>query len=62
MDDHTELRSAIWERAAKAKPQDHALQMKWFKFGYDAGDWKSAQKVSWEEADATPASYQGLNC
>lgn len=46
MDDHTELRSAIWERAAKAKPQDHALQMRWFTFGYEAGDWKSAQKVS----------------
>jgi hypothetical protein len=46
MDDHTELRSAIWERAAKAKPQDHALQMRWFMFGYEAGDWKSAQKVS----------------
>ncbi|KAJ5258962.1 hypothetical protein N7524_010518 [Penicillium chrysogenum] len=46
MDDHTELRSAIWERAAKAKPQDHALQMRWFKFGYDAGDWKSAQKAA----------------
>lgn len=58
MDDHTELRSAIWERAAKAKPQDHALQMRWFNFGFEAGDWKSAQKVSWEEAYATPASYQ----
>ncbi|CAG8027283.1 unnamed protein product [Penicillium nalgiovense] len=46
MDGHTELRSAIWERAAKAKPQDHALQMRWFKFGYDAGDWKSAQKAA----------------
>ncbi|KXG52587.1 N-acetyltransferase B complex, non-catalytic subunit [Penicillium griseofulvum] len=46
MDDHTELRSAIWERAAKAKPQDHALQMRWFMFGYEAGDWKSAQKAA----------------
>ncbi|KGO76085.1 N-acetyltransferase B complex, non-catalytic subunit [Penicillium italicum] len=46
MDDHNELRSAIWERAAKAKPQDHALQMRWFKFGYEAGDWKSAQKAA----------------
>ncbi|KAJ5608161.1 hypothetical protein N7537_004780 [Penicillium hordei] len=46
MDDHTELRSAIWERAAKAKPQDHALQMRWFKFGYEAADWKSAQKAA----------------
>ena len=62
MDDHTELRSAIWERAAKAKPQDHALQMRWFKFGYEAGDWKSAQKVSWGKADAALASYQSLVC
>ncbi|KAJ5194007.1 N-acetyltransferase B complex non-catalytic subunit [Penicillium cf. griseofulvum] len=46
MDDHTELRSAIWERAAKAKSQDHALQMRWFMFGYEAGDWKSAQKAA----------------
>ncbi|KAJ5963624.1 N-acetyltransferase B complex non-catalytic subunit [Penicillium vulpinum] len=46
MDDHTELRSAIWERAAKTKPQDHALQMRWFNFGYEAGDWKSAQKAA----------------
>lgn len=61
MDDHTELRSVIWERAAKAKPQDHALQMRWFKFGYEAGDWKSAQKVSWEEAYVTLASYRGPN-
>ncbi|CAI7565238.1 unnamed protein product [Penicillium glandicola] len=46
MDDHTELQNTIWERAAKAKPQDHALQMRWFKFGYEAGDWKSAQKAA----------------
>ncbi|KAI2680984.1 hypothetical protein DTO013E5_8853 [Penicillium roqueforti] len=46
MDDYTELRSAIWERAAKAKPQDRDLQMRWFKFGYEAGDWKSAQKAA----------------
>ncbi|KAJ5787175.1 hypothetical protein N7457_002165 [Penicillium paradoxum] len=46
MDDHIELRSAIWERAAKAKPQDHSLQMRWFTFGYESGDWKSAQKAA----------------
>ncbi|KAJ5542505.1 hypothetical protein N7535_004927 [Penicillium sp. DV-2018c] len=46
LDDHTELRSTIWERAAKAKPQDHSLQMRWFTFGYKAMDWKSAQKAA----------------
>lgn len=46
MDDHTELRSAIWEKAAKAKPQDHTLQMRWFTLGFEASDWKTAQKVS----------------
>lgn len=46
MDGHNELRSAIWEKAAKAKPQDHTLQMRWFKLGFEASDWKTAQKVS----------------
>jgi N-terminal acetyltransferase B complex non-catalytic subunit len=46
MDGHNELRSAIWEKAAKAKPQDHALQMRWFTLGFEASDWKTAQKVS----------------
>jgi N-terminal acetyltransferase B complex non-catalytic subunit len=46
MDDHTELRSVIWEKAAKAKPQDHTLQMRWFTLGFEASDWKTAQKVS----------------
>lgn len=47
MDDHTELRSTIWEKAAKAKPQDHTLQMRWFTLGFEAADWKTAQKVGW---------------
>ncbi|CAG8058045.1 unnamed protein product [Penicillium salamii] len=46
MDDHTELRSTIWEKAAKAKPQDHTLQMRWFTLGFEAADWKTAQKAA----------------
>ncbi|OQD85225.1 hypothetical protein PENANT_c010G02609 [Penicillium antarcticum] len=46
MDDQTDLRSALWERAAKAKPQDHELQMRWFTDGFDSRDWKSAQKAA----------------
>lgn len=46
MDGHGETRSMLWEKAAKAKPQDHELQMRWFTFAFDDNDWKSAQKVS----------------
>ncbi|KAJ6030340.1 uncharacterized protein N7446_000599 [Penicillium canescens] len=46
MDDQTDLRSALWERAAKAKPQDHDLQMRWFTDGFEGRDWKSAQKAA----------------
>jgi N-terminal acetyltransferase B complex non-catalytic subunit len=38
----------LWEKAAKAKPRDQALQMKWFLSAFEGDDWKSAQKVnSW---------------
>lgn len=46
MNEHTELRSAIWEKAAKAKPHDQDLQLRWFSLGFEAADWKTAQKVS----------------
>ncbi|CAG7923447.1 unnamed protein product [Penicillium olsonii] len=46
MNDHTELRSAIWEKAAKANPHDRTLQMRWFSLGFEAGDWKMAQKAA----------------
>ncbi|KAJ5747701.1 uncharacterized protein N7511_009397 [Penicillium nucicola] len=46
MDDQTGVRSALWERAAKAKPQDHDLQMRWFTDAFDSRDWKSAQKAA----------------
>jgi N-terminal acetyltransferase B complex non-catalytic subunit len=49
MDDQTDLRSALWEKAAKAKPQDLDLQMRWFMDGFDSQDWKSAQKVIWHK-------------
>lgn len=36
---------ALWEKAAKAKPQDLEVQMRWFTYAFEGGDWKSAQKV-----------------
>lgn len=46
LDGLTETRSSIWEKAAKAKPQDLEIQMRWFKHAFEGDDWKSAQKVS----------------
>ncbi|KAJ5281589.1 hypothetical protein N7478_006961 [Penicillium angulare] len=46
MGGHAEERSMLWEKAAKAKPQDHELQMRWFTFAFDDNDWKSAQKAT----------------
>jgi N-terminal acetyltransferase B complex non-catalytic subunit len=37
---------SLWEKAAKAKPQDLEVQLRWFSYAFEADDWKSAQKVS----------------
>lgn len=36
----------LWEKAAKAKPQDLEIQMRWFTYAFEGDNWKSAQKVS----------------
>ncbi|KAJ5647149.1 hypothetical protein N7490_003521 [Penicillium lividum] len=46
MDGHADTRSMLWEKAAKAKPQDMEIQLKWFTFAFEDDDWKSAQKAS----------------
>ena len=35
----------LWEKAAKARPRDLDVQMRWFTNAFEDGDWKSAQKV-----------------
>jgi N-terminal acetyltransferase B complex non-catalytic subunit len=37
---------SLWEKAAKAKPQDLEVQLRWFSYAFEGDDWKSAQKVS----------------
>lgn len=51
LDGHAETRSSLWEKAAKAKPQDLELQLEWFNSAFESDDWKSAQKVSWINSD-----------
>ncbi|KAJ5556414.1 hypothetical protein N7494_000329 [Penicillium frequentans] len=46
MDGHAETRSMLWEKAAKAKPKDLELQMRWFQSAFEDDDWKSAQKAT----------------
>lgn len=46
MDGHADTRSMLWEKAAKAKPKDLELQIRWFQSAFEDDDWKSAQKVS----------------
>lgn len=41
-----DVKSNLWEKASKAKPQDLELQMRWFTYALEGNDWKSAQKVS----------------
>lgn len=45
LDGHAEIRSSLWEKAARAKPQDLEIQLEWFKSAFESDDWKSAQKV-----------------
>ncbi|KAJ5176236.1 uncharacterized protein N7482_002113 [Penicillium canariense] len=46
LDGHAATRSSLWEKAAKAKPQDLELQGRWFTYAFEANDWKSAQKAA----------------
>lgn len=46
LDGHDTTMRGLWEKAAKAKPQDLDIQMRWFTYAFEGGDWKSAQKVS----------------
>lgn len=46
MNGQEDIKRSLWERAAKAKPQDLEIQMRWFTYSFEADDWKSAQKVS----------------
>ncbi|EPS28723.1 hypothetical protein PDE_03669 [Penicillium oxalicum 114-2] len=39
-------RSNLWERAAKAQPQDLEIQGRWFTYAFESNDWKSAQKAA----------------
>lgn len=43
---HDVTARTLWEKAAKAKPQDHEIQSQWFIRSFEGEDWKSAQKVS----------------
>lgn len=49
MDGQADTMRSLWEKAAKAKPQDLDLQMRWFTYAFEGDDWKSAQKVSCSE-------------
>jgi N-terminal acetyltransferase B complex non-catalytic subunit len=46
---------ALWEKAAKTRPQELEIQSKWFSMAFEADDWKTAQKVSLE-LDLVPIS------
>lgn len=46
MADQEDAKRSLWEKAAKAKPQELEIQMRWFTYSFENDDWKSAQKVS----------------
>ncbi|KAJ5907744.1 hypothetical protein N7495_000426 [Penicillium taxi] len=46
MNEHRDIRNALWEKAAKAKPQDLQLHIRWLTEANRINDWKSAQKAS----------------
>lgn len=45
MDGHEGTLRDVWEKAAKTKPQDLEIQMRWFTYAFEDDAWKSAQKV-----------------
>lgn len=48
MSDQEDTKRGLWEKAAKAKPQELEIQMRWFTYAFENDDWKSAQKVCLE--------------
>lgn len=45
MSDQEESKRGLWEKAAKTKPQELEIQMRWFTYSFENDDWKTAQKV-----------------
>jgi N-terminal acetyltransferase B complex non-catalytic subunit len=45
LDRYAEIARAIWQKAARAAPQQLEIQLRWFTHASEAGDWKTAQKV-----------------
>ncbi|WEW61277.1 hypothetical protein PRK78_006767 [Emydomyces testavorans] len=45
-DEHSETLRALWYTAAKTKPQDEDIQLRWFTLASEAGDWMTAQKAA----------------
>ncbi|KAM5438271.1 hypothetical protein MferCBS31731_005132 [Microsporum ferrugineum] len=43
---HEDTARALWQNAAKVKPQDLEIQLRWFRIASDGGDWKTAQKAA----------------
>lgn len=46
MDGHEGTLRDVWEKAAKTKPQDLEIQMRWFTYAFEDDAWKSAQKAA----------------
>ncbi|PYH77225.1 cytoskeleton organization protein [Aspergillus uvarum CBS 121591] len=46
LSDHGDTLRSLWERASKASPKDLDIQMRWFEYGFEGDDWKSAQKAA----------------
>lgn len=63
MDGHADTRSMLWEKAAKAKPKDLELQIRWFQSAFEDDDWKSAQKVSsWRNSSSATGPWMLTTC
>ncbi|KAJ9191343.1 hypothetical protein DTO021D3_2592 [Paecilomyces variotii] len=56
LDGHEGTMRTLWEKAAKAKPQDLDIQMRWFTYAFEGGDWKSAQKAAMSLQNNFPKS------
>ncbi|KAL2215610.1 cytoskeleton organization protein [Thermoascus aurantiacus ATCC 26904] len=56
LDGHEATARALWEKAAKAKPQDLEVQMRWFTYAFEDGDWKAAQKAAMSLQNNFPKS------
>ncbi|PGH15870.1 hypothetical protein AJ80_05401 [Polytolypa hystricis UAMH7299] len=45
-DQYTGTARETWQKAAKAKPQELDIQLRWFNLACEVGDWKTAQKAA----------------